>query len=972
MHRKLFAILTALIMAMTCFSASSVKAAGEAELRFSDSGIEEITAGSGYAIDGTNLTIAASGVYKVSGSCSEGSVSIAKGISDVVLILDSLNLSSSVTAPIAVKKGTQAAIHLEGSSVLTNNEDASTEETNPDFEGACIKVKSGSSLTFCGDGTLTVNGNAKNAIKGAAESTLVFNEGTYIVNAVNNGIAADHSVIINGGSYTIKTDNDGIKSVPDVDDTVSTGQIIINGGTFDIDAQGDGIQAETLLEINGGSFDIKTMNGYQDTSFDKDTMSAKGLKASGDREDITNLIQITNGTFVLNTPDDAVHSDTDIQITGGTFEIKTGDDGVHADATLDLGTEGGYERDPDIKVTTSYEGLEGGTVNIYSGRFYVTASDDGINSAGGSSSGSDTGWGDPFRPGRPGPGSSGDYTINVYGGKIYVDAKGDGLDANGDLNLYGGEVTVFSMQQGGDNSPLDTDGTARIEGAKVFAAGTNPMNERPASTTQKYYTFTNRLSAGTSVAVKNGNTVLYNDTLLRNINYLLYSEPGLTSQPSVSTVSTLDSCKSNSWKHNWDSRSVYKQATEDTAGVIVYTCKDCGLKEYQTYVIEKDYGCDGHDASQIETDEGYPVSFVTGNGASINIYYTQDYTAADETNVSETVTRNSTTGDPDSTGNGQVNFTVVLEEGYSISDIQIEGSYKNLKGPEDTGLENTYRITKAASALTITVKTQKEGEESEKYLSILETEEIMATKSELRLTLNVSPQDAEVIFTSSDESVATVDQNGKVTAHRYGKAEINASFADDPTITASCTIQTRFYDVFHPSLYYYKPVYWAADTGITKGYDRVYFGPQQNCTRREMSIFLWRLAGKPEVSGSLPFSDLGKYSETTDTYKAILWCQTNGIVKGYSDGTFRPDAPVIRKDVMIMLYRLAGKPNVSGTMKFPDVRALGYGTNTDTYKSIIWGTQLGITKGYSDGNFQPLSNCLREHIVTFIYRYAQQ
>ena len=250
----------------------------------------------------------------------------------------------------------------------------------------------------------------------------------------------------------------------------------------------------------------------------------------------------------------------------------------------------------------------------------------------------------------------------------------------------------------------------------------------------------------------------------------------------------------------------------------------------------------------------------------------------------------------------------------------------------------------------------------------------MATLNNVKLTASIQPSDADqsVTWTSSDENVARVDSTGKVTTLRYGTVTITATSKADTSLTASCTIQTRFYDVNDSSKYYYKPVYWAADNGITTGYDRVYFGPQQNCTRRELSIFLWRLAGKPAVSGYLPFSDLGKYTPATDTYKAILWCYTNGIVKGYSDGTFRPDNPIVRKDTMIMLYRLAGKPSVSGTLKFPDARALGYGPETDTYKSIVWGTQLEITKGYSDGSFKPLANCLREHIVTFVYRYDQK
>jgi alpha-amylase len=249
-------------------------------------------------------------------------------------------------------------------------------------------------------------------------------------------------------------------------------------------------------------------------------------------------------------------------------------------------------------------------------------------------------------------------------------------------------------------------------------------------------------------------------------------------------------------------------------------------------------------------------------------------------------------------------------------------------------------------------------------LTVEPAEAEMPTNSTLQLTAS-----KDAVWTSSDDSIATVDENGLVTALRDGKVTITAE-ADGET--AESEIQTRFYDVNDRNQYYYNPVYWAADNGITTGYDKVYFGPQQNCTRRELSIFLWRLAGKPSASGALPFSDLGKYTRSTDTYKAILWCYNNGIVKGYGDGTFKPDAPIVRKDTMIMLYRLAGKPGVSGTLQFPDARALGYGPDTDTYRSIVWGTQLGITKGYSDGTFKPLANCLREHIVTFVYRYAQQ
>ena len=245
---------------------------------------------------------------------------------------------------------------------------------------------------------------------------------------------------------------------------------------------------------------------------------------------------------------------------------------------------------------------------------------------------------------------------------------------------------------------------------------------------------------------------------------------------------------------------------------------------------------------------------------------------------------------------------------------------------------------------------------------------------------NADLKSTKAIWTSSDTSVATVDSSGKVTAWKYGKTTITATADDGSGAKASCTIQTRFYDVAgSPNKsdknyqYYYTPVYWAADAGITTGYNRVCFGPDRNCARRELMIFLWRLKGSPEKASypdpTVQFNDMDSFSPTSAAYKAVAWAVATGITKGYADGGFHPDDSVNRKDTLIMLYRAAGKPKISGTITFPDVLDLGLSANSDTYKAILWGSSVGITSGYADGNFQPGTNCLREHIVTFLYRY---
>ena len=741
-----------------------------AELTFSNSGITETQAGSGYTIDGTTLTVTTAGTYRIGGSCSEGAIIVSKGLSNVTLILDNLTLASSTTAPIVVKKSATVNIHLEGTSTLTDNEDPAN-ETSTDttvaeaFEGAAIKVKSGSSATFCGDGNLNVVANAKNGIKGGSTSELIFNQsGTINVSgnakyygattsgaAVNNGIACDGSIVINQGAYIIKAANDGIKSAPDatdetegtVIDTESAGTVTINGGTFDLDVDGDGIQADAALNINGGTFDIRTWKGY---SVWNDTLaneySCKGLKASGDRAEeagIEPALNITGGTFTLNTGDDAVHSDAYVTVTGGTFTIQTGDDGMHGDTSLTIGTEGGLPRDPDITISNSYEGLEGGTVYIYSGRQYVVASDDGVNAAGGSSNGTDpgAGGGNTFNPGggpggRPGgqggpggntnPGgtttTTGNYNIYIYGGDLYVNCDGDGLDSNGGLYLYGGTQAVFSMKSGGDNSPIDADGTISIQGASLFAAGSRGADGSAQSSwfgsNQKYSSSTTSYTAGKILNAKAGSngSVIFSYALPKAVNFVLASYPTAVSSstPSFATATSVTACKGGSWSHSWNSGAVTTAATSTSTGVMTYTCTKCGATEQQTIPMTVSIdACDHSVEQEVIVDKGYTVTFAGDSGVdSITVYQTQDYTGASESvsATGSTVSRSSDTGEPDSSGSGQVNFTIVLKDGYALDSVSVtDGTYKNIKGPTDTGVANTYRITKITGDTTITIAT---------------------------------------------------------------------------------------------------------------------------------------------------------------------------------------------------------------------------------------------------------------------------
>ena len=101
--------------------------------------------------------------------------------------------------------------------------------------------------------------------------------------------------------------------------------------------------------------------------------------------------------------------------------------------------------------------------------------------------------------------------------------------------------------------------------------------------------------------------------------------------------------------------------------------------------------------------------------------------------------------------------------------------------------------------------------------------------------------------------------------------------------------------------YFYKPVLWAVENGITTGTSKTTFGPDKVCTRAQTVTFLWRMAGKPE-----PKSTKAKFTDvkTTDYFfKATLWASEKKILAGYSDGTFKPKVNCLRRQMVTFLYK---------------------------------------------------------------------
>ena len=170
-----------------------------------------------------------------------------------------------------------------------------------------------------------------------------------------------------------------------------------------------------------------------------------------------------------------------------------------------------------------------------------------------------------------------------------------------------------------------------------------------------------------------------------------------------------------------------------------------------------------------------------------------------------------------------------------------------------------------------------------------------------------------------------------------------------------------FDDVTNPSDFFFEPVYWGVDRGITTGYGDNTFRPFSKCHRAAVVTFLWRLAGKPDMGITNAFSDM---TGNDDFDRAITWAAKMGITTGYDDGTFRPYVSCHRAAIVTFIWRYAGRPEPSAAANFSDMTK-----NPDFDKAIAWAAEKNITTGYDDGTFRPYIPCLRLAIVTFLYRY---
>ena len=178
-------------------------------------------------------------------------------------------------------------------------------------------------------------------------------------------------------------------------------------------------------------------------------------------------------------------------------------------------------------------------------------------------------------------------------------------------------------------------------------------------------------------------------------------------------------------------------------------------------------------------------------------------------------------------------------------------------------------------------------------------------------------------------------------------------------------VKSPFTDVSADSPYA-GAIRWAAERGIAAGKTAATFDPSGACTRGQAVTFLWRAAGKPEVSSGAAFSDVA-----VDAYcaQAVRWAASLGIVTGYADGGFRPNATVTREQMAAILFRFAKAQGLDTTQGGMAIREFQDFDQLSPYaaEAMTWAVNAGILKG-DQNRLLPQSPCARGQIVTLLHR----
>ncbi|MFV0633881.1 carbohydrate-binding domain-containing protein [Demequina sp.] len=424
--------------------------------------------GDGVSVDGDVVTITAAGVYRLSGTLTDGKIVVNADGEDVHLILDGVDITSSESGAIEVVAADQVALHLADGTSNTVAEAAGAAES---AEGANAAIYASSDLYITGEGSLDVTSTLADGI--TSKDSLVIDSGDISVSSVDDGVRGKDHLVIRGGSLSVDAGGDALRSdnIADADEPdKAVGVIWIEDGQIDLTAVSDAIDAAVQATIVGGSLTIAA---------EDDAIHADGiLRIDGGTIDVTSSYEGFEAGVILLSGGEAtmVSSDDAFNATDGSG--STGMGGIPGDGGGPGGGGGQRNGASAEDAATADETADETAATVATVAATTTAAEIGGET-----------------------GADG-VRIEVSGGTWILDASGDGVDSNGTIEMTGGTVVVAGPTNSG-NGALDYDQSFTMDGGVFIATGAAGMAMAPSDGTQAVVgvSFGQTVAAGEAISV---------------------------------------------------------------------------------------------------------------------------------------------------------------------------------------------------------------------------------------------------------------------------------------------------------------------------------------------------------------------------------------------------------------------------------------------------------------------------------------
>lgn len=333
---------------------------------------------------------------------------------------------------------------------------------------------------------------------------------------------------------------------------------------------------------------------------------------------------------------------------------------------------------------------------------------------------------------------------------------------------------------------------------------------------------------------------------------------------------------------------------------------------------------------------------------------------AEGTNI--TITYNTATNSGDDTG--EVIKATSIAEGVPTT------IYSNNWGPGTTVGNDEFQDTAApssggSSSYTITTKDTDNGS-----ISVSPSR----ASSGRTVTITVEPDDGYALdeLNVTDSKGEKVELT-KVSDTKYtftmprSRVTIEATFVE---INHADVCPSADYTDVDIDAWYHTAIDYAIENSLMNGIGNNLFAPDSNLSRAMLVQVLWNLEGNPDVSAITEYSDV---TSDAWYYNAVQWATAENIVGGYGNGIYGPEDDITREQMALMLYRYAQYKGYDTTQSGADTQDFtDYADISDwALEGMTWAVNAGLLNGKGNGILDPTGNATRAEVAQILMNFCE-